>query len=47
MIKGLSHITLIVKNLDITSNFLCYVFDTQEVFLCNFVSDICGTFVYR
>lgn len=32
MIKGLSHITLIVRNLDKTTNFLFNVFDAHEVY---------------
>lgn len=32
MIKGISHITLIVKNLDVTSDFLRNVFDAREIY---------------
>ena len=32
MIKGISHITLIVKNLDLTSDFLRNVFDAREIY---------------
>ena len=30
--KGISHITLVVRDLDKTSNFLCSVFDAKEVY---------------
>lgn len=32
MIQGISHITLIVRSLEKTSNFLCAVFDAKEVY---------------
>lgn len=32
MIQGISHITLIVKNLDAASNFLRTIFDAREVY---------------
>ncbi len=35
MVKGLSHITLIVKNLDRTAAFLQTVFDAEEVYSSN------------
>lgn len=32
MIKGISHITLIVKDLESMTNFLCHIFDAQEIY---------------